>query len=115
MITTESFKDLKKALCTVLREGPAVCEIVCSSLQILIQQTKGTIEGKIDLHGSDTSTSRQRDMISYSLQVAAEHGDFLRWSVVEEWEVCGQSNDFGQMRTTELESCFPKSDYIICF
>ena len=37
MITTESFKDLKKALCTVLREGPAVCEIVCSSLQILIQ------------------------------------------------------------------------------
>ena len=58
MITTENFKDFKKALYTVLHEEPAICEIICSNLQILIQQSKGTIEGKIDLHGLDTSTSR---------------------------------------------------------
>ena len=51
--TAESCKDLDKVLCTVIREELNVCGIVCSSLQILIPQTKGTLEGKIDLHGSD--------------------------------------------------------------
>ena len=115
MITAESLKNFEKALCTALCEGPIVCEIVCSSLLILIQQTKGTIDGKIDLHGPDTISSRQRTLTSYALQVVVEHGDCLRWSVIEEWEVRSQSNDFGLMRTTELENCFPKFDYRICF
>lgn len=82
---------------------------------ILIQKTKGTIDGKIDLHGPDTSISRQRALTSYALQVVIEHGDYLRWSMIEEWEVCSQSNDFGLMQTTELENRFPKFDYKICF
>lgn len=114
-ISAESFKNLEKALYTALCEGPIVWEIVCSSLLILIQQTKGTIDGKIDLHGPDASISRQRALTSYALLVAVEHGDCLRGSVIEEWEVCSQSNDFGLMRTTELENCFPKFDYRICF
>ncbi|RVW31920.1 putative alpha,alpha-trehalose-phosphate synthase [UDP-forming] 7 [Vitis vinifera] len=35
------------------------------------------------------------------LGIAAEHGYFLRWSVNEEWEICGQSNDFGWIQMAE--------------
>ncbi|KAK9267516.1 hypothetical protein L1049_009944 [Liquidambar formosana] len=35
------------------------------------------------------------------LGIAAEHGYFLRWSMDEEWEICGQSSDFGWMQIAE--------------
>lgn len=36
-----------------------------------------------------------------NLGIAAEHGYYLRWSADEEWETCGQSNDFGWMQIAE--------------
>lgn len=71
--TAESFKDMEKALCTTLHEEPNLCGIVCSSLQILIQQNKGILEQKIDANGSDSSTYRQRAMARYTPQVAADN------------------------------------------
>ncbi|KAI4383356.1 hypothetical protein MLD38_009204 [Melastoma candidum] len=35
------------------------------------------------------------------LGIAAEHGYFLRWSQDEEWQICGQSSDFGWMQIAE--------------
>lgn len=35
------------------------------------------------------------------LGIAAEHGYFLRWSADEEWEICGQSSDFGWIQMAE--------------
>lgn len=81
--TAESFKDLEKELCTALCEEPNVCGIICSSLQILIQQNKRILEGKIDLHGSDTSTSRQRAMAHYTPQAAADNLNALKSSARE--------------------------------
>ncbi|RVW44253.1 RRP12-like protein [Vitis vinifera] len=81
--TAESFKDLEKELCTALCEEPNVCGIICSSLQILIQQNKRILEGKIDLHGSDASTSRQRAMAHYTPQAAADNLNALKSSARE--------------------------------
>ncbi|KAJ0244944.1 hypothetical protein HA466_0184570 [Hirschfeldia incana] len=33
--------------------------------------------------------------------IAAEHGYFLKWPGSEEWETCGQGNDFGWMQIVE--------------
>ncbi|XP_057953810.1 probable alpha,alpha-trehalose-phosphate synthase [UDP-forming] 7 [Malania oleifera] len=52
-------------------------------------------------------SGRGRDSLSKwfspcrKLGIAAEHGYFLRWSENEEWEICGQSSDFGWMRIAE--------------
>ncbi|KAJ4846213.1 putative alpha,alpha-trehalose-phosphate synthase [UDP-forming] 7 [Turnera subulata] len=35
------------------------------------------------------------------LGIAAEHGYFMRWSADQEWEVCGQSSDFGWIQMAE--------------
>ncbi|KAL9383731.1 hypothetical protein Peur_024054 [Populus x canadensis] len=35
------------------------------------------------------------------LGIAAEHGYFMRWSVDEDWENCGQSSDFGWTQIAE--------------
>ncbi|KAF2309591.1 hypothetical protein GH714_003986 [Hevea brasiliensis] len=35
------------------------------------------------------------------LGIAAEHGFFMRWSVDEHWETCGQSSDFGWIQIAE--------------
>ncbi|XP_056175555.1 probable alpha,alpha-trehalose-phosphate synthase [UDP-forming] 7 [Syzygium oleosum] len=35
------------------------------------------------------------------LGIAAEHGYFMRWSADEDWQVCGQSNDFGWIQMAE--------------
>ncbi|XP_027158329.1 probable alpha,alpha-trehalose-phosphate synthase [UDP-forming] 7 [Coffea eugenioides] len=36
-----------------------------------------------------------------NLGIAAEHGYYLRWPYDGEWEMCGQSNDFGWMQLAE--------------
>lgn len=36
-----------------------------------------------------------------NLGIAAEHGYYLRWPSEGEWEMCGQSNDFGWMQLAE--------------
>ncbi|KAM1008377.1 hypothetical protein ACFX19_004896 [Malus domestica] len=52
-------------------------------------------------------SGRGRDSLSKwfslckKLGIAAEHGYFVRWSADKDWEVCGQSNDFGWIQIAE--------------
>ncbi|KAL3363467.1 hypothetical protein AABB24_012642 [Solanum stoloniferum] len=68
--TAESFKDLEKVFRKALHEEPDVCGIICSSLQILIQQNNSILKGKVDLSDTETSVSRERAIARYNQQVA---------------------------------------------
>ncbi|BFG27975.1 hypothetical protein CerSpe_142490 [Prunus speciosa] len=52
-------------------------------------------------------SGRGRDSLSKwfspckKLGIAAEHGYFVRWSEEKDWEICGQSNDFGWIQIAE--------------
>ncbi|GAV70952.1 NUC173 domain-containing protein [Cephalotus follicularis] len=81
--TAESLKDLEKTLCTVLREEHDIRGMICSSLQILIQQNKNIIEEKNDLSGVDLSTARLRAVAHYTPQVVADNMNVLRLSACE--------------------------------
>ncbi|XAR51105.1 hypothetical protein NMG60_11005643 [Bertholletia excelsa] len=78
--TAESFKDLEKELCRALREEPDVRGIICSSLQILIEQNKKIAEGKDDLSDNEASTHRQQAVARYTTKVAVDNLDVLRSS-----------------------------------
>ncbi|KAL6974644.1 hypothetical protein U1Q18_028827, partial [Sarracenia purpurea var. burkii] len=78
--TAESFKDLEKVLCSALHGEPDVRGIICSSLQILIQQNKRILEGKADLSGFEFSIPRQHAVARYTPQVAADNLNVLRSS-----------------------------------
>ncbi|EOY30181.1 ARM repeat superfamily protein isoform 2 [Theobroma cacao] len=75
--TAKSFKDLLRPLCTALHEERDVRGIICSSLQILIQQNKKIKEGKDDLDGSDISPARQRAMSHYTPEIAGDNLNVL--------------------------------------
>lgn len=96
----ESFKDLEKALSRALREEPDVHGIICSSLQILIQQNKTIVEGKDVQSGIEVSIPRQQAMTRYTPQVAADNLSVLRSSARELLSVLSgiflkSSNDAG--------------------
>ncbi|KAM7276742.1 hypothetical protein ACFE04_018608 [Oxalis oulophora] len=78
--TAESFNDLGKALCDALREEPEIRGIICSSLQILIQQNKKITEGETDHSDVDISIAKQRAMARYSPDVAKNNMDVLKFS-----------------------------------
>ncbi|KAF9614359.1 hypothetical protein IFM89_018112 [Coptis chinensis] len=81
--TASSFKDLKKGLCDALRDEPDVRGIICSSLQILIQQNKSLLEEKNDLLNDDISIAVQRAKATYTPQVAAENLNALKLAARE--------------------------------
>lgn len=81
--TADSFKDLEKALCSSLRDEPDVRGIICSSLQILIQQNKKILEGKGDISGTETSNRIERALARYTPEVAAKNLSALRSSARE--------------------------------
>ncbi|KDP33963.1 hypothetical protein JCGZ_07534 [Jatropha curcas] len=80
---TEGFKDLEKALQISLREECDVRGIICSALQILIQQNKRIVEDNSDLSVTEVGVARQRAMALYSPQVAADNLSVLRSSARE--------------------------------
>ncbi|KAI3786135.1 hypothetical protein L1987_45266 [Smallanthus sonchifolius] len=80
--TAESFKDLEKELCHSLREESDFRGVICSSLQILIQQNKRIIEGENEPFGK-VSISQQRAVFPYTSEVAARNLDVLRSSARE--------------------------------
>ncbi|KAL8209270.1 hypothetical protein R6Q57_006002 [Mikania cordata] len=77
--TAESFKDLETMLCRSLREESDFRGIICSSLQILIQQNKRIIEGEID-SSDKINISQQQAVPLYTSEVAACNLDVLRSS-----------------------------------
>ncbi|KAK4355750.1 hypothetical protein RND71_024721 [Anisodus tanguticus] len=81
--TAESFKDLEKVLCKALREEPDICGIICSSLQILIQQNKSIKEGKMDLSDTEISVPKERAIARYNQQAAGDNLNALSLSAPE--------------------------------
>lgn len=81
--TAESFKDLEKALCSALHEEPDVCGIICSSLQILVQQNRRVLEGKEDTSITNLSIPEERAIAHYNPQIAADNLSVLRSSARE--------------------------------
>ncbi|KAF5793009.1 putative armadillo-like helical protein [Helianthus annuus] len=80
--TAESFKDLEKVLCHTLREEADFRGVICSSLQILVQQNKKITKGEYEPIGK-VSISQQRAVSLYTPEVATCNLDVLRSSARE--------------------------------
>ncbi|KAL3642880.1 hypothetical protein CASFOL_013695 [Castilleja foliolosa] len=76
--TAESFKGLKKALCTALQEEPEVRGLICSGLQILIQQNKRILEGKQNSPNIEIGASEERAIALYTANVASLNMTILK-------------------------------------
>lgn len=81
--TAESFKDLEKALCGSIVEEPDIRGLICSSLQILVQQNKKILEGNDNVAGNEVSIPSQRALAHYTKEVAANNLNALRSSARE--------------------------------
>lgn len=81
--TAEGLKDLEKAICSALREEPDLRGIICSSLQILIQQNKKVLEGNGDLSNVEIGIPEERAIALYTSQVADANLRMLRSSARE--------------------------------
>ncbi|KAJ0582366.1 putative armadillo-like helical protein [Helianthus annuus] len=77
--TAESFNDLEQELCRSLREESDFRGVICSSLQILVQQNK-RITGAENEPSGKVSISQQRAVSVYTPEVAARNLDVLRSS-----------------------------------
>ncbi|KAM0072439.1 hypothetical protein Hdeb2414_s0001g00036471 [Helianthus debilis subsp. tardiflorus] len=75
--TAESFKDLEQELCHSLREESDFRGVICSSLQILVQQNKRIMGAENEPSGK-VSISQQRAVSLYTPEVAARNLDVLR-------------------------------------
>ncbi|BFG39488.1 hypothetical protein CerSpe_257610 [Prunus speciosa] len=78
--TAESFKDLEQALCSALENEPEIRGIICSSLQILVQQNKKTVEEVNVLADSEVGSARHRALANYTPQVTADNLSVLKSS-----------------------------------
>lgn len=81
--TAESFKGLERALCTALQEEHDVRGIICSSLQILIQQNKRILEGKGNALDTEMSIAEQQAVAFYTENVAQSNLNALKSSAME--------------------------------
>lgn len=81
--TAESFKGLEGALYTALHEEPNVRGIICSSLQILIQQNKKILEGKGNSPDTEMSIAEQQAVAFYTESVAQSNLNTLKSSAPE--------------------------------
>lgn len=81
--TTQSFNDLKRSLCSALNEEPDTHGIICSSLQILIQQNKNILEGKREMPDIEEGIATQRAVAHYTLQIVEDNLSVLKSSARE--------------------------------
>ncbi|KAJ7979205.1 RRP12-like protein [Quillaja saponaria] len=78
--TAESFTDLAKTLCSVIHEEPDIRGIICSSIQILIQQNKKVMEDKADKSCIEEDTLTERVIVHYTREVATKNLHVFRSS-----------------------------------
>ncbi|KAI4376476.1 hypothetical protein MLD38_014233 [Melastoma candidum] len=78
--TAESFKDLDKALSSALHEDPDVRGVICSGLQLLIEQNKKVLNPNSELENIEVVDFRQRAAPRYSMEVATSNLNVLRSS-----------------------------------
>lgn len=85
--TAENFKGLEKALCSALQEEPEVRGIICSSLQILIQQNKKVLEGKGNILDAEVGVAEQKAAALYTEDIARSNLSTLKSSARELFSV----------------------------
>lgn len=73
----ESFEDLGRILCGALQTQAETRGIICTSLNILIQQNKEVVEGK-DVPVSDASPALVRASARYDSHSAAANLEVIR-------------------------------------
>lgn len=76
--TAKSFKDLEKHLRTKLKEEPDIRGIICTSLQLLIQQNKNIKDSNDE--GNIGQDLTKEVLVHYSQQVATENLSELKSS-----------------------------------
>uniref|UniRef100_A0A803MF62 Ribosomal RNA-processing protein 12-like conserved domain-containing protein n=1 Tax=Chenopodium quinoa TaxID=63459 RepID=A0A803MF62_CHEQI len=78
--TAESFKLLEEVLCNALYKEPDLQGIICSSLQILIQQNKCILEGNNYVPSDKLNAPTERAIGFYNQEVASANLGVLRSS-----------------------------------
>ncbi|XP_021750210.1 RRP12-like protein [Chenopodium quinoa] len=78
--TAESFKLLEEVLCNALYKEPELQGIICSSLQILIQQNKCILEGNNYVPINKLNAPTERAIGFYNQEVASANLGVLRSS-----------------------------------
>lgn len=71
--TSKSFKDLEKTLCITLKEEPDIRGIICTSLQLLIQQNKRIVYEKDDKECVGGDMACEHGLVHYTKEVAARN------------------------------------------
>lgn len=103
--TAESFSDLQEAISSVICEDHDIRGIICSSLQILIQQNK-KIKERNDLSGVDVSPATERAISRYSSDVVERNLKELAASAPELLSVLSKNfmesttDDGGSLQST---------------
>jgi len=116
--TAESFNLLEKVLCSALSEEADLHGIICSSLQILIQQNKCVLEGSSYDARDKSSVSTERAISYYNHEVASANLKVLRSSVRNFLSVLSKvflksTNDPGGSLQVYFRVCFSKSAFIL--
>ncbi|KAF7836830.1 RRP12-like protein [Senna tora] len=81
--TAESFKDLEKTLCNKLEEEPEIRGIICTSLQLLIQQNKKIKDEKDERQYDGVDMGREHYLVHYTKEIATYNLDVLKSSAQE--------------------------------
>ncbi|KAI9114053.1 hypothetical protein K1719_015304 [Acacia pycnantha] len=83
MDTAESFMDMERTLCITLQEEPDIRGIICTSLQLLIQQNKKIADEKDDKQCVGGDMVCEHGLVHYTKQVAASNLNVLKSSAQE--------------------------------
>ncbi|XP_078444519.1 ARM repeat superfamily protein [Wolffia australiana] len=76
--TSSSFEGFQKLLCETLKEEPELRGIICSSLQILVQQNKAAISGNLNSNEDDTNSFEQKARTCYTSDLGEENLKAMR-------------------------------------
>uniref|UniRef100_A0A1D1YZ83 RRP12-like protein n=1 Tax=Anthurium amnicola TaxID=1678845 RepID=A0A1D1YZ83_9ARAE len=107
--TATGFKSLQKVLCDTLREDPELRGVICSSLQILIQQNRRMLTESIDVLDDEMSNLEQKARDHYTPQLAKENLNAIRsfsaefFSVLSEILFKDSKDSGGCLQTTIRE------------
>lgn len=76
--TSTCFKEIHEVLCNTLRQEPELHGVICSGLQILIQQNKCASEERFGIPDVELSVSVRKAMEIYTPKIAQENLSTLR-------------------------------------
>ncbi|CAA6664606.1 unnamed protein product [Spirodela intermedia] len=78
--TASGFEGLQKVLCDTLREEPELRGIICSSLQVLIQQNRRVLTGNFEASDDEMSIFELKARACYTPQLSGENLNAIRSS-----------------------------------